>query len=574
MKKMRTINKLFLFTMIILMIACQKSKQPYPVQILKAEKILINKPATALSKLDSIKGLIKNQPTETQRYYDLLMFRAHDMCYFPHPSNDSIQKCITYYTKNFNNDKLMTAYYCMGCFYRDKENYVKASQAYQKALNYASQSKDYSLIGRIYNQLAHLSGIPKETIPLYKKSAVYFEKAKDNITLMYSIRDIAMSFSSEDLNDSAVYYGEKAYNMARSLNDSTCIQVMNSQMASYYLRVNKITKAKHLLDQTLLNPHDDNDNSLCYLDWGEYYQTVGNNDSAIHYYKKCLQGTTDINFKYSSYKALYDIYKEGYDFKKALACADSLLYLDNKNLLITHDVEVTKQNIRFGVKRMEKENSRLSEKVEYHKTLIFGLTIVFILFVIVGLSVMKKRELRHQEELVKKVKDQMSKNNNTIINERIKQINDLEEELKKANEEVERQKHELESLPKREELMAQIEENKILEKEFFSSSIYALSYKNVQTGKTITVDQWTEFKTAVNHTYDNFNYRLKAQYPQISEQEIRICDLMKSGFTTEQMANALNCTQSNTYSIRRRLYKKMTALSGSAGDLDKWISEF
>jgi len=248
--------------------------------------------------------------------------------------------------------------------------------------------------------------------------------------------------------------------------------------------------------------------------------------------------------------------------------------LDNKNLLITHDVEVTKQNIRFGVKRMEKENSRLSEKVEYHKTLIFGLTIVFILFVIVGLSVMKKRELRHQEELVKKVKDQMSKNNNTIINERIKQINDLEEELKKANEEVERQKHELESLPKREELMAQIEENKILEKEFFSSSIYALSYKNVQTGKTITVDQWTEFKTAVNHTYDNFNYRLKAQYPQISEQEIRICDLMKSGFTTEQMANALNCTQSNTYSIRRRLYKKMTALSGSAGDLDKWISEF
>jgi tetratricopeptide (TPR) repeat protein len=560
--------------MIILMIACQKSKQSYPVQILKAEKILINKPTTALSMLDSVKGTIKNQPTETQRYYDLLLFRAHDMCYFPHTSNDSIQKCIAYYTKNFNNDKLMTAYYCMGCFYRDKEDYVKASQAYQKALNYASQSKNYSLIGRIYNQLAHLSGIPKETIPLYKKSAVYFEKAKDNITLMYSIRDIAMSFSSEDLNDSAVYYGEKAYNMARSLNDSTCIQVMNSQMASYYLRVNKINEAKYLLDQTLLNPHDENDNSLCYLDWGEYHQAVGNNDSAIHYYKKCIQGTTDINFKYSSNKALYDIYKEGYDFKKALACADSLLYLDNKNLLITHDVEVTKQNIRFGVKRMEKENSRLSEKVEYHKTLIFGLTIVFILFVIVGLSVMKKRELRHQEELVKKVKDQMSKNNNTIINERIKQINDLEEELKKANEEVERQKHELESLPKREELMAQIEENKILEEEFFSSSIYALSYKNVQTGKTITVDQWTEFKTAVNHTYDNFNYRLKALYPKISEQEIRICDLMKSGFTTEQMANALNCTLSNTYSIRRRLYKKRTALSGSAGDLDKWISEF
>ncbi len=101
--------------------ACQKNKEPYPVQIQNAEKIMLKEPAKALSMLDSIRMTIKNQPVETQRYYDLLLFRVNDMCYIPHKSNDTIQKCITYYTKHCDNDKLMAAYYCMGCFYRDKK---------------------------------------------------------------------------------------------------------------------------------------------------------------------------------------------------------------------------------------------------------------------------------------------------------------------------------------------------------------------------------------------------------------------------------------------------------------------
>jgi len=563
---MNTINKLLVLSLIFMIIACQKSKQSYPVQMQKAEKLLISEPATALHMLDSIKSTINYQPTETQRYYDLLIFRANDMCYIPHPSNDTIQRCITYYTKNFNNDKLMTAYYCLGCFYRDKKNYIETSKNYQKALIYASQSKDFSLIGRIYDQLADLSDIPKYRISMYKKSAIYFAKAKDNKTLMYSLRDIASSFDGENLNDSAVYYGEKACKIAQSIKEKRSIEVMNCQLADYYLKVNKVNQAKHLLNRTLLNINNNNDVSLCYWDWGEYYDKVKNNDSAKCYYNKCLQVTNDINFKYSSYKALYGIYKKENDSERAVVCADSLLNLDNEDQLLTHDSEVTKQNISFGVKRIEKENNKLSKIVESRNLLIAGLIIIFVLSSIIVLKTIKKKELLRQEEFKKKIKDKMSKTNEAAINEKIEQIKDLHNE-------IERLKNKLESLPKMEELVAIKNRNKILENDFLASPVYSLVCNKIKDKEPLNDNQWDELQKAIDSTYDKFNAHLKALYQDISEQEIRICNLRKAGFNSEQMAIALSCTKSNTYNIRARLYKKMTAKSGSSNDMDKLISE-
>lgn len=559
---MRTINKLLVLVLVFLMIACQKDKQSYPIQMQRAEKILLNKPITALSMLDSIKEAIKNQPIETRKYYDILLFRANDMCYIPHPSNDTINKCIAYYTKHFDNDKLMTAYYCLGCYYRNKKDYVKTSQSYQTALNYVRQSKDFALVGRIYNQLASLSGIPKEKISFYKKSSIYFARAKDSVTLMYSVRDIAMSFCAEDSNDSAVYYGEKAYNMALLLKDSTGIQVMNRQLTDYYLKMNKINQAKKLLDRMSLNIHNEDDASLYYWDWGEYYQAVNKNDSATYYYNKCLKSTTDINFKYSSYKALYDIYKKKHDFNNLIVCSDSLLSIDNENDQIVHDTEVTKQNIHFGVKRIEKENSRLNLEIGYHQILIVCLIVVILAFIMLGIT-LKKRERRRQEELKKKFEDEISKTSNAIIDEKIKRINELKEKLEQHNKE-------LEALPKMDELMAQKEKNKIAKNEFFASPAYALLLNKIQDGKYLTDDQWNDFTNAVDKAFDNFNDRLKALYP-ISEREKRICNMIKADFSTEQMATAICCSPSSTYTIRRRLFKKLTARSGSASDLNTLI---
>jgi len=562
---MRTINKLLVLVLALLTIACQEDKQSYPTQMQRAEKILLKEPITALSMLDSIKKMIKNQPIEAQRYYDLLLFRANDICYIPHPSNDTIKKCITYYTKHFDNDKLMTAYYCMGCYYRDKKDYVKASRSYQIALNYVRQSKDFALVGRIYNQLASLSDIPKEKISFYKKSSISFARAKDDLTLMYSMRDIATSFSSENLNDSAIYYGEKAYNMALSLKDSTGIQVMDCQMADYYLKTSKINQAKHMLDNALINPHDNNDNSLYYLDWGEYYQAVNKNDSATYYYNKCLKSTTDINFKYSSYKALYDIYKKKHDFNKLIVCSDSLLSIDNENDQIVHDTEVTKQNIHFGVKRIEKENSRLNVEIGFHKILIVCLIVVILAFTIAGIT-LKKMERRRKEKLKKKIEDEISKTSSAMVEEKIKRINELKEKLEQHNKE-------LVALPNMDELMAQKEKNKVAKNEFFASPAYNLLLNKIQDGKSLTDDQWKDFTIAVDKAFDNFNARLKAIYSKLSEREVRICNMIKADFNTEQMAAAICCSQSNTYNIRRRLYKKLTAKSGSAGDLNTLIAE-
>ena len=44
--------------------------------------------------------------------------------------------------------------------------------------------------------------------------------------------------------------------MARFLKNSNNIQVMSSQLADYYLKSNKTNEAKRLLDQLLLDTHN------------------------------------------------------------------------------------------------------------------------------------------------------------------------------------------------------------------------------------------------------------------------------------------------------------------------------
>ncbi|WP_129022425.1 hypothetical protein [Edaphocola flava] len=76
--------------------------------------------------------------------------------------------------------------------------------------------------------------------------------------------------------------------------------------------------------------------------------------------------------------------------------------------------------------------------------------------------------------------------------------------------------------------------------------------------KGITQDQeWEEFNMTFESVNKNFQQKLKEKYPEISQNELKICTLIKMNLSIKEMANILNISPDSVKMARYRLRKKL-----------------
>ena len=85
---------------------------------------------------------------------------------------------------------------------------------------------------------------------------------------------------------------------------------------------------------------------------------------------------------------------------------------------------------------------------------------------------------------------------------------------------------------------------------------------------------WEELLQAFNRTYPEFRERLKKKIPKLSEQEWRMCCLIKMDVPPSTMAMLLCCTNQAISMRRVRLYQKMTGEKGTPELCDSFIRDF
>lgn len=507
--------------MSICLLSCGHYKpRAYPAEMMEAKIVLIKDPHRALLLLTNLRSKINKEPEETRMYYALLLFRAQDMCYVTHKSEQVINTAIAYYKKNGDNDKLMAAYYCLGCYYRDQNDYIKATDSYQKALGFVAQSKDYSLIGRIYNQLAELNRFPNEALALYKMSAKYFDRADDRRTLAYSLRDIAAEYQSLEKYDSALTYGLRAYQIIEKNEDDR--HIMENELANYYLLMGNYKKARFFLERASRKMKRSNDLSLNYFNWGYLYQHTNKMDSAIYYLDKCIK-IDNIDNKYYSYVSLHDIYKQIGNKDKALYCAEMMSTLEEDVRRISHDEVVTNVNAYYDFSRTKKEIRQLNVENKYKNISLITIFTVTVILGIVGFfrikSVLKEKEERHRSC--------------------IKEVNAKYNDGDNALDEV---------------------------VQFFHNAAY--------TGQAITDLEWKDLMDAVDVGSNDFYQHILSLYPKIKPVELKVCYLLKAGFFPAEIAKLTQRSPNGISSIRCRLYTKFTQKKGVSKDLDNLLKDF
>jgi regulator of replication initiation timing len=104
----------------------------------------------------------------------------------------------------------------------------------------------------------------------------------------------------------------------------------------------------------------------------------------------------------------------------------------------------------------------------------------------------------------------------------------------------------------------------------FSSDVYQRIQTCLNSGRSLTAQDWTELTEVVNSVYTGFTEKLYSLY-RISEQEYNVCLLIKMRLQPKDIATLTAHSKESVATTRSRLYSKVFGRKGSSKDWDDFI---
>jgi regulator of replication initiation timing len=104
----------------------------------------------------------------------------------------------------------------------------------------------------------------------------------------------------------------------------------------------------------------------------------------------------------------------------------------------------------------------------------------------------------------------------------------------------------------------------------FSSDVYQRIQTCLNSGRSLTAQDWTELTEVVNSVYTGFTEKLYSLY-RMSEQDYHVSLLIKVRIQPKDIALLTAHSKESVASTRSRLYSKVFGMKGSSKDWDDFI---
>lgn len=330
----------------------------------------------------------------------------------------------------------------------------------------------------------------------------------------------------EYLNDVLPYYQQQHNDMAAGL----CY----ANLAYGYLQVKEYPKALLHAQQSLVirtRLGDQNGLAKLHIIMGQVHMETGRYDSARSHLDSGIALATKLALPQhlkDGYKALAQLYERTKQYQSAYQSLQH--YNDWKDTVFQQDKQ--KQLIQ----QLNLYKAKYVDSLVQKKDTVIGKQQTTISYLWVALSILLVAALLVGYWMFRKKKEQVSA---------LAQQNGAAE-----NGTIGRQQEEIEHL-NRELRMLQASL-----KEQTSDDLVKLR-KLVVESNLQTEGYWNEFLLLFSKVYPNFFEQLKTDYPQLTQNELRICSLMKLNLSLLEIANLLNITTESGRKARYRIYKKM-----------------
>ena len=205
--------------------------------------------------------------------------------------------------------------------------------------------------------------------------------------------------------------------------------------------------------------------------------------------------------------------------------------------------------------------------------LIIGMVVYAVLFVVTVQNSRRKMVAMHEK--IRTLQESQQAQSLQSIAENETKIAELETLLKKLGDENSLLRLELEE--KKATLdynnkVARLENEKREHAEtmIFSSDVYQRIQACLNSGRSMTHQDWTELTEVVNGIYTGFTEKLYSLY-RMSEQDYHVSLLIKVRIQPKDIALLTAHSKESVASTRSRLYSKVFGIKGSSKDWDDFI---
>ena len=514
-------------------------------------------------------------------WYALSRTEADDKCYILHVSDSTMRAVANYYNSHGSDFQRVRANYLLGRVYCDMHLYGHALTSFNKAITVESEND--STINRYKARSAtwagyvyEVKGLHKDALRYNKLAYGYAKQAGAQVTEVYSLRDIGRLYRDLNRNDIAIPYYQKAAKKAKTIDDANLYNMVMEELAGIYIEEGRLDEAYAALNTKFLATTDKDIASHYYI-WAMYFEKIGQLDSAVAYDKRGMK-YSDVSIKRDvSLDLARLLMKQGKHNEAIKYYEQYSVYSDSVTASELNETSDMLSQVEKNID-IERKNTILAET---KTNLTILLSIIIFTVIVVSLILIKhysnvRKRIREQQERANNYLSQLQETGMQKMKRNEERIAQLETELSVSNEKLTEirkslMRNEAEMLAKQNEHMLFKEKHReLLIADLADTDVYKLYHTPNAVPSSADYHRLVE---ALNKAYNNFTKRLKEFYPDINDNEVWICCMVKAGLSSKEICNISPYSYSSLGMAKSRLYFKMFQKKGGAKDLDHFIKE-
>lgn len=593
-----------------------KEKTPLP-ELVHAESVMFDHPDSALHILEHMSMPSARWDKENHALWCLLVTQAQYKQLMK-ISSDSLVRIAYDYYKPTNNARrrAMSALY-MGDINYELGNIEEAMQYYLEGKTEVEKTDDYKTGYLIMSSLGKLylyRDFEEYAFDACSKAYDYAVKDSNKRYQMGALQYLARCYCLLDKLPAAIETYQKCMEIALELgleNDEYYYGVQH-ETALVYTNSCEYEKSLSILRPF---PVKYRSNSLI----GKNLFCLGKLDSAFYYLNKALN-TDNVYTKESVYRYLYRLCDNSKYQQYLKTYCDSLLFYKDSVMSLDKGKEIITYKEKYDHQKLITEQQRLKLEKADAQRMLFIITICLIVVIAVVAYFYQKRLVR-KETTIRKQSEQLQDfmlqlheyetrlmQNNRYMEELREQLSshdndsderhEQQEQMERLEAENSRLQTTIQDLQKRigeyssrlsearkdvEQLRSLSEESlKLKERERRLTDYVVDNHRLVAELRTrsrvLSESEWQELTQLCESTWGDFIHRLLAFCPQLTEQELRLCLLIRLRFGNAQLA-AIFAVSPASISQKKFRLKKHLSESGQGSfpeemTLDRWLAEF
>ena len=514
-------------------------------------------------------------------WYALSRTEADDKCYILHVSDSTMRAAANYYNNHGSDFQRVRANYLLGRVYCDMHLYGHALTSFNKTITVESEND--STINRYKARSAtwagyvyEVKGLHKDALRYNKLAYGYAKKAGAQVTEIYSLRDIGRSYRDLKRNDIAMPYYQQAAKKAKAIDDANLYNMVMEELAGIYIEEGQLDDAYSALNTPFLATTDKDISSHYYV-WAYYFEHTGQLDSAVAYNKRGMSYSNNTEKRDACLDIIRILNKQG-KRDEAMEYYDKYsVYSDSVTASELNETSDMLSQVEKNID-IERKNTVLAET---KTNLTILLSVIIFTVIVVSLILIKhysnvKKRIREQQERANNYLSQLQETEMQKMKRNEERIAQLETELSVSNEKLTEirkslMRNEAEMLAKQNEHMLFKEKHReLLIADLADTDVYKLYHTPNAVPSSADYHRLVE---ALNKAYNNFTKRLKEFYPDINDNEVWICCMVKAGLSSKEICKISPYSYSSLGMAKSRLYFKMFQKKGGAKDLDHFIKE-